>query len=186
MAVKTKSKRLFLALLLPDEMISFLVSLVKKLPGRSLPPDNFHLTLFFFGQASSQEEEKIKKVLSGAVLKEKPLTFSFADLSFFPGCGRPRGIWVKVGGRDKERLFSFHQRLGEEFLARNIGFDQKPFLPHITLTRFSRKEEVFKKSLPKVSVKEFTASSLGLFESRLSKKGADYFLIKEVKLESGA
>ena len=182
MTVKTKSKRLFLALLLPDEMISFLVSLVKKLPGRPLPPDNFHLTLFFFGQASSQEEGKIKEALSGAVLREKPFTLSFADLSFFPSCSRPRGIWVKVGGRDEERLFSFRQRLGEEFLARNIGFDQKPFLPHITLTRFSKKEKIFKRDLPKVTTGEFSISSLGLFESRLSKKGADYFLVKEEKL----
>ena len=182
MTVKTKSKRLFLALLLPDEMISFLVSLVKKLPGRPLPPDNFHLTLFFFGQVSSQEEGKIKETLSGAVLKEKPFTLSFADLSFFPSSGRPRGIWVKVGGRDEERLFSFRQRLGEEFLARNIGFDQKPFLPHITLTRFSKKEKIFKRNLPKVTTGEFSISSLGLFESRLSKKGADYFLVKEEKL----
>lgn len=181
MTVKTKSKRLFLALLLPDEMVSFLVSLAKKLPGRPLPPDNLHLTLFFFGQASSQEEGKIKEALSGAVLREKPFILSSADFSFFPSCGRPRGIWMKVGGRDEERLFSFRQRLGEKFLARNIGFDQKPFLPHITLARFSRKEKVFRKSLPKVSVKEFTASSLGLFESRLSKKGADYFLVKEEK-----
>ena len=186
MAVKIKNKRFFLALLLPDEMISFLVSLVKKLPGRPLPPDNFHLTLFFFGQASSQEEGKIKEAFSKVALEEKPFTLSFADLSFFPGCGRPRGIWVKVGGRDEERLFSFRQRLGEEFLARNIGFDQKPFLPHITLARFSRKEKVFRRSLPKVSVKEFTASSLGLFESRLSKKGADYFLVKEEKLRFSA
>jgi len=183
MAGKIKNKRLFLALLLPEEIISFLVSLVKKLPGRPLPPDNFHLTLFFFGQVLIQEEEKIKGALSGAVLREKPFTLSFADLSFFPGCGRPRGIWVKVGGRDEERLFSFRQRLGEEFLARNIGFDQKPFLPHLTLTRFSKKEKIFKESLPKVSVKEFTASSLGLFESRLSKKGADYFLIREENLK---
>ena len=185
MAVKTKNKRLFLALLLPDEMISSLVSLVKKLPGRPLPPDNFHLTLFFFGQASSQEEGKIKEAFSKVALEEKPFTLSFADLSFFPSSGRPRGIWVKVGGRDEERLFSFRQRLGEEFLARNIGFNQKPFLPHITLTRFSQKEEVFKRDLPKVAFGKFLISSIGLFESRLSKRGADYFLIKEVKLEPG-
>ena len=187
MAVKTKNKRLFLALILPDEMISFLVSLVKKLSGRPLPPNNFHLTLFFFDQVSSQEEEKIKEAFSKVALEEeKPFTLSFADLSFFPGCGRPRGIWVKVGGRDEERLFSFRQRLGEEFLARNIGFDQKPLLPHITLTRFSKKEKIFKRDLPKVTTGEFSISSLGLFESRLSKKGADYFLVKEEKLRFSA
>ena len=164
-------------------MISFLVSLVKKLPGRPLPPDNFHLTLFFFGQAPSQEEGKIKEAFPKVALEEKPFTLSFADLSFFPSCGRPRGIWVKVGGRDEERLFSFRQRLGEEFLARNIGFDQKPFLPHITLTRFSRKEKVFKRDLPKVTTGEFSISSIGFFESRLSKKGADYFLIREENLK---
>ena len=186
MAGKIKNKRLFLALLLPDEMVSFLVSLVKKLPGRPLPPDNFHLTLFFFGQASSQEEEKIKEAFSKVALEEKPFTLSFADLSFFPSCGRPRGIWVKVGGRDEKRLFSFRQKLGEEFLARNISFDQKPFLPHITLTRFSQKEKIFKRDLPKMAFGKFLISSIGLFESRLSKRGADYFLIKEVKLEPGA
>lgn len=183
MVGKIKNKRLFLALLLPDEMISFLVSLAKRLPGRPLPSENLHLTLFFFGQVSSQKEGKIKEALSEVALEEKPLALSFTDLSFFPSSGRPRGIWVKVGGRDGKRLFSFRQRLGEEFLARNIGFDQKPFLPHITLTRFPKKEKVFKKSLPKVSTKKFTAVSIGLFESRLSKRGADYFLIKEVKLK---
>jgi len=183
MVGKIKNKRLFLALLLPDEMISFLVSLAKRLPGRPLPSENLHLTLFFFGQVSSQEEGKIKEALSEAALEEKPLAFSFTDLSFFPSSGRPRGVWAKVGGRDEKRLFSFRQRLGEEFLARNIGFDQKPFLPHVTLARFPKKEKIFKKSLPKVSAKGFTVVSIGLIESRLSKRGADYFLIKEVKLK---
>lgn len=183
MVGKIKNKRLFLALLLPGEMISFLVSLAKRLPGWPLPSENLHLTLFFFGQVSSQKEGKIKEALSEVALEEKPLALSFTDLSFFPSSGRPRGIWVKVGGRDEKRLFSFRQKLGEEFLARNIGFDQKPFLPHITLTRFSKKEEIFKRDLPKVATGEFLISSIGLFESRLSKRGADYFLIKEVKLK---
>jgi len=186
MVGKIKNKRLFLAFLLPDEMIFFLVSLVKKLPGRSLPPDNFHLTLFFFGQLLGQEEEKIKEVLSEAVLKEKPFTLSFTDLSFFPGSGRPQGIWIKVGGRNEERLFSFRQKLKEALLAKKIDFDKKPFLPHITLTRFSKKEKIFKRNLPKVTAGEFSISSIGLFESRLSKRGADYFLIKEVKLKPRA
>ena len=182
MAVKIKNKRLFLALILPEEALSLLSSLSQKLPGRPQTKENLHLTLFFFGQVLSQEEGKIKEALSKVALEEKPFTLSFADLSFFPSCGRPRGIWVKVGGRDEERLFSFRQRLGEEFLARNIGFDQKPLLPHITLTRFSKKEKIFKRDLPKVTTGEFSISSLGLFESRLSKKGADYFLVKEEKL----
>jgi 2'-5' RNA ligase len=186
MAGKIKNKRLFLALLLPEEALSFLSSLFQKLPGRPQAKENLHLTLFFFGQASSQEEGKIKEAFSKVALEEKPFTFSFADLSFFPSSGRPRGIWVKVGGRDEERLFSFRQRLGEEFLARNISFDQKPFLPHLTLTRFSQKEKIFKRDLPKVAFGKFLVSSIGLFESRLSKRGADYFLIKEVKLEPGA
>ena len=171
MAGKIKNKRLFLALLLPEEALSFLSSLFQKLPGRPQAKENLHLTLFFFGQASSQEEGKIKEAFSKVALEEKPFTLSFADLSFFPSSGRPRGIWVKVGGRDEERLFSFRQRLGEEFLARNIGFDQKPFLPHITLTRFPKKEKVFKKSLPKSDYREFLISLIGLFESRLSKRG---------------
>jgi hypothetical protein len=102
MAGKIKNKRLFLALLLPEEALSFLSSLFQKLPGRPQAKENLHLTLFFFGQASSQEEGKIKEAFSKVALEEKPFTFSFADLSFFPSCSRPRGIWVKVGGRDEE------------------------------------------------------------------------------------
>jgi len=183
MAGKIKNKRLFLALLLPDEMISFLSSLVKKLPGRFLPPENLHLTLFFFGQVGEEKAGEIEEVISKEVWEEKPFVISLSDLSFFPNFGRPRGIWVKVGGQDETRLFSFRQKLKEALLAKNIDFDQKLFLPHITLTRFSKKEKVLKKSLPKVSAKEFTASSIGLFESRLSKEGASYFLAREEKLK---
>ncbi len=71
-------------------------------------------------------------------------------------------------------------------MAKKIDFDKKPFLPHITLTRFSKKEKIFKRNLPKVTAGEFSISSIGLFESRLSKRGADYFLIKEVKLKPRA
>ena len=183
MVGKIKNKRLFLALLLPDEMISFLVSLAKRLPGRPLPSENLHLTLFFFDQVSSQEEGKIKEALSEVALEGKPLALSLAGLSFFPNFGRPRGIWVQVCGQDETRLLSFRQKLKEALLAKNIDFDQKLFLPHITLTRFSKKEKVLKKSFPKVSAKKFTASSIGLFERRLSKEGSSYFWAREEKLK---
>ncbi len=183
MAGKIKNKRLFLALLLPDEVISFLSSLAKKLPGRFLPPENLHLTLFFFGQVGEEKAGEIEEVLSKAAWEEKPFVISLSDLSFFPNFSRPRGIWVKVGGQDETRLFSFRQKLKEALSAKNIDFDQKPFLPHITLTRFSKKEKVFKKSLPRVPAREFKVSSIGLLESRLSPKKPVIFYLKKKKLE---
>ncbi|MBP8591013.1 RNA 2',3'-cyclic phosphodiesterase [Candidatus Shapirobacteria bacterium] len=174
--VSSKNKRLFLALLLPEEITSLFSSLTERLPGHPLVLENFHLTLFFFGPKGKEEERKIEEVLFWVVAKEKPLTLSLAGLSFFPSSGRPRGVWAKIAGQDETRLVSFRQKLGEELLAKDIYFDPKPFLPHVTLTRFAKKERVFKKSLPKIPDREFRVSSAGLFESKLSPEGARYSL----------
>lgn len=121
--------RLFVAIRLSDELRKDLIGtmhVLKKLgvKGSYVPADNLHVTLAFIGETS--EPEKVKEAL--AAVKVKPFRLSLSELGCF-------GDTLWVGAKGNQGLSGAARSVREALDAAEISYDQKKFVPHVTLIR---------------------------------------------------
>jgi 2'-5' RNA ligase len=133
-----KVGRLFLGVPLPGDVRSALEAHLRaafgeRLPGRAVPPANWHLTLRFLGDTDAERHRKLVDELRRAPL-DPAFELAFAGLGAFPRPARATVLWVGVG--DGERPVKALASLVEES-ARRAGFapEEKPFSPHLTVSR---------------------------------------------------
>ncbi|HVG44391.1 MAG TPA: RNA 2',3'-cyclic phosphodiesterase [Longimicrobium sp.] len=111
-----------------------------RLPGRAVPPANWHLTLRFLGATDAARHRRIVDELARA---DAPPSFdlSLAGLGAFPRGGRAKVLWIGAGeGADALRALA----ASVEAAAVRAGFapEPKPFSPHLTLSRIDPPADV--------------------------------------------
>ena len=121
--------RLFIAILLPDEMKTALIEAQNAMYERGLrgnysPEENLHLTLAFIGDFPAAEP--VLDALSTVTFTPFALTLE--------GIGRFGDLWW-AGLRDSAALNAVARRVRRALAGKNIPFDRKRFSPHITLVR---------------------------------------------------
>ncbi len=131
--------RLFVALDLPWSLRRRLASLGGLgIPGaRWLPPENYHLTLRFIGEAPRHLAEEIDHAL--AALKARDFALTLAGVGTFAKGGRPTALWVGV-----ERNPSLDHLRGKiETALQRVGLEpeRRRFTPHVTLARLENASE---------------------------------------------
>lgn len=130
-------ERLFLAVPLADntrrEVEAGLEPIARDLPGRSVMPENWHLTLRFLGDTEPEQRDRLVRELEGTRLGPT-FTLEFGGLGAFPRAERARVLWlgVKQGATELGELAR-----SVEAAARGAGFpaESKPFRAHLTLSR---------------------------------------------------
>lgn len=132
---RTSAGRLFLGVALTDKARHAVHAhlLRERLPGRIVVPGDWHLTLRFLGETSSETIVELHEALSAADLGLRT-EIAFGGLGAFP---RPEGakvLWLGVeeGAAD---LTAIRSRV--EATARSVGFPagDLSFTPHLTLSR---------------------------------------------------
>ncbi len=150
---------------------------LRALPVRWIPEENLHITLI-----PPWEEENIEEIISKAEKirgKINPFAIEFQKITYGPNSNNPRLIWA-CGDAVKNLV-----RLKNE-IAKLLGAEQsnREFKPHLTLARF-RPENYFNfpiKNLNEhISWKE-KVGSICLMESILKSEGAEYKILKTIKL----
>ena len=135
---ESSAGRLFLGIPLPDDVRGAVEAHLRtafgeRLPGRAVPPRNWHLTLRFLGDTPRDRFGSLMDALRGAELGSA-FELSLAGLGAFPRPARATVLWVGVGdGRAEITALA-----GElERAARRAGFaaEEKPFSPHLTVSR---------------------------------------------------
>ncbi|MBI3501713.1 MAG: RNA 2',3'-cyclic phosphodiesterase [Bacteroidetes bacterium] len=139
MKSEDKSRRIFLAVPVPAEIIS----LQDKLRGKNshlkkikwMRNQNIHLTIYFIGNIPAEEVEDVIELILPVITEQIEFTLKFDSLFFAPS-HKPEMLWVKF---HKHELFSFfseniHNALSK-YLPENKFFRKDP-VPHITLARF--------------------------------------------------
>ncbi len=125
---------LFTALYISGEAADAAVRLSELLRSRSegsYPPrENYHVTIHYFGEQDRRTMQKIRAVLDAHPIPECSLTFD--RLVRFHG---NRGDQVVYAAADCAALSAWRRTLSEAYRKEGIGFDEKDFLPHITLVR---------------------------------------------------
>lgn len=124
--------RLFTGLEIPDDIRDMLASLRQPLPGaRWIEPENFHVTLRFYGDVDNPTAREIESVLAG--LKHDAFEIRLLGLGTFGG-NEPRLIWAGVETNPLLEMLA----ASCERAARIAGLppERRKFKPHITLARF--------------------------------------------------
>lgn len=181
------TKRVFVAINLPDEIKKELDSVIEKLQKLNpdygvkwVIPENLHLTLHFFGDL---DEDKIAQVEAGIdEIAKKINAFKMQTGSFgcFPNEQNPKVIFIEVKDTD-----AIHNLIGQlEVTLENLGFpvDARPWRPHLTLGRIKDGAQC-KTSGLELAPKIFEVKSIELMESQLMPKGSVYSVINSFPLQ---
>lgn len=131
----TVTKRLFIAIDLPDDVRRRLARLVAAAPPGVRPtrPGQMHLTLHFLGDVA---EETIPALLARlAAVRGQPFSIDLAGVDRFPPQGRPTVLWAGVGRHSA--LADLHAQVGEAVARAGLAVERRPYVPHVTLARLS-------------------------------------------------
>lgn len=179
--------RSFIAVDLPIEIAKKIASAAKFFQGtnfKEVSERNIHLTLKFLGSVSSNLLEELASALKETLEEEKPFSFEIGGLGAFPSESRARVIWcgVKSGSRELSNL-----ALKVDEAALRFGFKSEGnFVPHITIGRFRRPENISLKL--RELEKEFNiksivkVNSIKVYRSTLTPKGPVYEVLYEISL----
>ena len=132
MTADSRSKRVFFALL-PDretvEAINFHANQFSPDTGSKVRAENFHITLLFLGNVSTQSIENL------CMDCDSLANPAFDLIINSPGWWKKAGI-LWLGPNDiPAALDNLHQSLRSLATRHRIATDNKPYVPHITLLR---------------------------------------------------
>jgi 2'-5' RNA ligase len=181
--------RLFIAVPLTDDVRAGLAAHLmdnasdRPLPGKPVPPANWHLTLRFLGKTDEVAYERVLAALSEADLGE-PFSVGFGGLGAFPRPVRATVLWLAVE-QGAERLRDL--AAVAEGAARDAGFspEERPFHPHMTLSRIRPHQDLrplieqvapFPLMLP--------VDRLVIYRSHLGRGGARYEELESILLST--
>jgi 2'-5' RNA ligase len=137
--------------------------------------DAYHLTYAFLGEQDERVATRLAGALPLALIGLGHYDGALAGGGFFPGDRRPRVGWLALEDPGSLRLVAdaVRQVLEEE----RIGYDEKPFNPHLTVVRIKGRwtagdVAAFKRACDEMGRIEVRLSRVGLFRSRLLPTGA--------------
>ena len=171
--------------------------------------EGLHVTLKFFGEIDDVMVHKIEDALTGIGRQHEAVAAQLKEISAFPDLRRPRVIIVTFHeGVDNVRAI-FHDiesRLavlethdsehhldvvgatlplgGQAQAPEKVRVSGKAeFIPHITLGRVKGAVPLLKRGIRPLEEKRFVIDTVVLYQSTLTKTGAIYTPVKEIKLE---
>src|SRR5438034_10208183 len=127
------TKRLFVAIDLPEATKQILVDLDPKIRGvRWTEAAQMHLTLAFFGDVPEDVDLALREKLSA--IEFGAFFLPITGVGTFPPKGAPKIMWIGVG-RGHPHLFQVHKRVQEAALAAGLEPELRPWHPHLTIAR---------------------------------------------------
>jgi 2'-5' RNA ligase len=177
-----KPERLFIGVPIADDARRSIIKwLPRNLPGKPVPPENWHFTLRFLGSTPPAARDQVVQLLRSATCGA-PFTIRFSALGAFPRPNRARILWVGID-EGAERMIQLAAIA--EATARVAGFaaESKPFKPHLTLSRIDPTVSVsaLVASQPRFSAR-MTVDCLILYRSRLGGGPARYEEVERIRL----
>lgn len=173
--------RTFLALELPEQFKDEIAGVARQLnaviDARYIPRENYHITLAFLGETSEAQVRDAIVALEEAACAVSPIPLLPDGIGKF---GKSHNATLWLGIAKVPELMELAERLRSALNERGIDFDEKAFLPHITLARHA---DIPKTQLPQLLFpQEAAADQVTLFKSTLAKNGAIYKPLHTVKL----
>ncbi len=183
---KTKYRRLFIALNVPDETKEKIIELrdavqLKK-KYRWEPKEKMHVTISFLGNVDERKIPQIETVLDEAAMFNKFICF-ITNFAFFGVPGTSRVFYAKLVA--DQILFRLEKYFSECLENLDILTDGKQYKPHITLLKGKESiDEEFVQTFSSNHFKTFffQATEVVLYESVLEPSGSIYNRLKIIYL----
>ena len=175
------SERLFIALPLTEQARQEIIARLPVLPGRLVPPQNWHFTLRFLGATDAATRDRLIAELRRAPLGSR-FSISFGALGAFPRANRARILWLGVG-EGAGRLVSIAESVESAVRRARLPAEERPFKPHLTLSRIEPTRSVADvlNSQPPIKV-NMPVTAVALVCSQLGKGPAQYQAIEKFDL----
>ncbi len=153
------------------------VETLESLPDHRLTPlPQVHMTLLFIGDVDARDLDEVKESVLRAATAVEPLQWGVDRIGTLPVRGAART--VAALGPSSRGLDELHRRLSQR-LARSSK--NRPFLPHMTLARFTPARSGFKLDQA-FAGPLLRFDTLDLVLSRLLPSGAEHQRILEAPL----
>jgi 2'-5' RNA ligase len=179
--------RVFLALELPGAIKEHLLTVTKSMSQRVsgvkwVKAEGLHVTLKFFGEIEEKKVQEIGEALHGINEQRLAMPVQLKEINAFPDLMRPRVIVVTFQeGVDNVKAI-FHD-IESRLLAADIQKEVRVFTPHITVGRVKDAAPLLKRNIIALEEKRFLLDNLVIYQSTLTREGALYAPLKEIKLE---
>jgi 2'-5' RNA ligase len=192
----TDAFRAFIALPLPRMVLDHLSGVqqclaTKGIRARWVRPEGIHLTLKFLGHLAPEKVEAVVAALDRVAAHHTPLQLTTLGLGGFPNIGRPRVLWVGIGG-ESAHLGRLHQAIEAGLLPLGWPAEKRSFRGHLTLAR-AKGQRPFERHVGGLLAQcepyqpvAFVADKLTLYRSHLRPEGAVYDKISQRVLSGGA
>lgn len=173
--------RTFIALDLSKGFVEQTAELSRQLSsmvrGRFVARSTYHVTLAFLGEVGEAEVRRIMDVLDSACQGAPAVSLVPDGLGIY---GKPVDATLLLKLEHGRDLMQIALSVREELRARGIGYDEKPFDPHVTLARRAR---VLPQAMSDLAFPDpATSESVTLYKSELSSEGATYKPLYTVQL----
>jgi len=126
-------ERLFIAVPLTEQAREKIAAALPPLPGRRVPPHNWHFTLRFLGDTGGEHRDQLAAILRRTRLGRSFL-IRFDGLGAFPRAKRARIIWLGVTEGARE-LISVAETVEAAVRSADFPAEKRAFKPHLTLSR---------------------------------------------------
>jgi 2'-5' RNA ligase len=165
--------RVFAAVPLPPEVRLALEEALADLeiPGKVVPPENWHLTLRFL---DSVEEVPYERFLAGLTELGEISAFPvrLGRLGGFPRNGRASVVWAGVE-QGTEELIELNAVVEEAAQAAGLDPEERPYRPHLTLARVRPPRDITHLTSVELGL-GWVADRVVVYRSLLGRGGARY------------
>jgi len=181
--------RIFIALELPEKIkkeISKTQNQLKTvgIKARLVKPEITHLTLVFLGETTPNKIEDIKKILKEASSQISPINLWSDNIDAFPSPAKAKIIYLSLKG-EMGKLNALFLKIQKDLKKQKINFDQKPFVPHLTLGRLKKLQNLtWPLSKIKIPRRHFFTNKLFLIQSTLTSQGPIYKILHSFELKA--
>lgn len=175
--LESMRKRLFIGIALPEQTREDLKKDLEEIPGRMVPPENWHFTLQFLQIAESESSklELLKQTLSRLKLGP-PFSASLKNLGAFPQENSAKLLWVGLNEGAKT-LATMADTITQALTKVGFKIDTRPYIPHLTISRFLSPRNV-SDVVDKIKIKKhtFTIQEIILYESILNQDTSSHYI----------
>ena len=179
------SERLFLGVGLSDDvrhgLVAFLEAKAGRLPGKPVPPENWHLTLRFLGSTDEPARDRLLAFLDAHPLT-LPFVLGFDGLGGFSRPARATVLWLGIR-RGIEELSELASICEEAVQTAGFDAEDRPFHAHVTLARIRPWEDVRQlvEAVPAFPLAQ-EVDRITVYRSVLGSGGARYEMVDEIEL----
>ena len=181
--------RLFYGIQLPEEVHEHLFDVMLLLQNyipsgvKWVEKENLHITFQFIGETKPTQLADLEESFLSSIAPCNEQKYTLDCTELFP-LKQPRLIWVRLESENKQ-FAKATKCLRNLLTSQGFNLENRDLIPHITLGRIKNslmKPQVEFILQSEIEKQEFIVNQITLFESNLSKRGANYRILNTYNL----